>query len=80
MAPPTGFDAPTQFPDRPVTTGIDLGPGAGSDALGLSAPKMDPADRERLLSYLPALLAQANRPESTSAFRNYVRALRAQVM
>jgi hypothetical protein len=41
---------------------------------------MDPADRERLRSYLPALVAQASRPEASVAFRNYVRALRAQVL
>lgn len=80
MTPPTGFDAPSMHPGMPVTAGADLGPGPGTEALGLSAPQMDPADRERLVSYLPALVAQANRPEATSAFRNYVRALRAQVM
>lgn len=78
--PPIGFDAPTQFPDMPVTAGADAGPGPGQDALGLSRPKADPADLERIRSYLPALIAQANRPESTQAFRNYVRGLRAQVL
>lgn len=65
----------------PVTAGADAGPGPGMEALGLSsAPQMDPADKERLRSYLPALVARASRPEATQAFRNYVRALRAQVL
>lgn len=29
----TPFTAPTQRPDEPVTSGIDLGPGVGSEAL-----------------------------------------------
>jgi hypothetical protein len=32
-APLTPLFAPTQRPDEPITTGIDMGPGAGSDAL-----------------------------------------------
>lgn len=79
--PPLGFSAPTQYPNQPVTAGADAGLGPGSEALGLpQSPQMDPADQERLRSYLPALIAQAARPEATQSFRNYVRALRAQVM
>ena len=33
MAPVTGLFDPTQRPDSPITTGIDMGPGAGSSAL-----------------------------------------------
>jgi hypothetical protein len=32
-APLTPLFAPTQRPDEPITAGIDMGPGAGSDAL-----------------------------------------------
>ena len=35
MAAPTPLFAPTQRPNEPVTHGIDVGPGAGSDALML---------------------------------------------
>lgn len=31
----TSIDAPTQRPDVPITNGIDIGPGAGSEALVL---------------------------------------------
>ena len=79
--PPLGLSAPTQFPNQPVTAGADAGAGPGSEVLGLnSGPQMDPSDLERLRSYLPALIAQAARPEASQAFRNYVRALRAQVI
>lgn len=33
QAPVTELYAPTQRPDSPITTGIDIGPGAGSNAL-----------------------------------------------
>jgi hypothetical protein len=33
MAAPTPLYAPTQRPEEPVTNGVDVGPGAGSDAL-----------------------------------------------
>ena len=33
QAPVTELYAPTQRPDSPITTGIDMGPGAGSSAL-----------------------------------------------
>ena len=33
MAPPTGLYAPTEKPNEPVTAGIDMGPGPGSEAL-----------------------------------------------
>jgi len=32
------FNAPSQRPDEPVTHGVDIGPGAGSDILGLPNP------------------------------------------
>jgi hypothetical protein len=33
QGPATGLFAPTERPDEPITTGIDMGPGAGSEAL-----------------------------------------------
>lgn len=63
-----------------MTAGADAGPGPGMEALGLGRPQADPRDLERIRSYLPALIAQASRPEATQAFRNYVRGLRAQVL
>jgi hypothetical protein len=48
------LDAPTQNPDRPVTTGIDEGLGAGSEALTLPAmvPQTQPDSSARLIQAL----------------------------
>lgn len=48
------IDAPTQYPDRPGTTGIDEGPGAGSEALILPAmvPQQQPDSSAQLIQAL----------------------------
>lgn len=35
QAPPVPLSAPTQRPDEPITSGVDVGPGVGSTALGV---------------------------------------------
>lgn len=76
----TPITAPTQRPDEPVTTGSPTGPGAGTEALMLPSQQDTDEDRARLISYLPALEAAAQSPNSTQAFRNYVRVLRANLL
>lgn len=71
--PPGAFDRPTERPMEPLTAGLDIGPGPGSEALGM--PAGDP-DAEQLRAYLPALERLASLPTSTSATRNLVRRLR----
>ena len=57
-APVTPLYAPTQRPEEPITTGIPMGAGAGPEVLGMNQPSADTdADKQRLLSYLPALEA-----------------------
>jgi hypothetical protein len=73
----TLITAPTERPDEPVTTGIAMGPGAGPEALTLPGAGDTSEDKQRLLSYLPALEVAAQSPNSSQAFRNYVRVLRA---
>lgn len=46
MEMPTPLMAPTMRPNEPVTNGIDLGPGAGSEALGL--PTQEPTLSETI--------------------------------
>jgi hypothetical protein len=46
MPPITPLTAPTDRPDEPITSGVDFGPGAGSEALNLP--------RERSLSEILA--------------------------
>jgi hypothetical protein len=46
MSPITPLTAPTERPDEPITSGVDFGPGAGSESLNLP--------RERSLSEILA--------------------------
>lgn len=73
----TPLDAESQRPFEPVTAGMSGGPGAGP-ALPPGID-MSEADRERLRSYLPVFLFQASQPEASSAFKQYVRQLRAEL-
>lgn len=68
-------------PDEDVMNGSPIGPGAGPEVLGINQPSADTdADRQRLLSYLPALETIAQSPTSSQSFRNYVRLLRANLL
>jgi hypothetical protein len=73
----TPITAPSERPDEPVTSGIAMGPGAGPEALMLPSAGDNDEDKQRLISYLPALESAALSPNSSQAFRNYVRVLRA---
>lgn len=73
------LDAPTGRPDEPVTAGAPVGPGVGPEAIGLGPGARKQADMQQLRAYLPVLIAQANRPDSTREFRNFVRRLRAEM-
>lgn len=76
LPPVTGISAPTERPQEPVTTGIAMGAGAGPEALALPVAGDSDEEKQRLLSYLPALEVAAQSPNSSQAFRNYVRILR----
>lgn len=76
----TPLTAPTSNPNEPITTGIPMGPGAGPEALMLPKNEDTQVDRQRLMTYLPALEAAALNPNSSQAFRNYVRVLRAELL
>lgn len=80
LPPVTEITAPTQNPDEPITTGVPVGAGAGPEALTLPQNTDTDADKARLLSYLPALEVAANQPNSSQAFRNYVRLLKANLL
>lgn len=75
-----GLNQPTQNTNEPVTAGAASGPGPGPAALGL--PQVDPADQagiQYLRNSLPTLELMASMPMATSAFRQFVRRVRAQV-
>ena len=76
----TPFSEPSTMPDTPVTDGAAMGAGAGPEALMLPKEQDNDVEKQRLLSYLPALEAAAQSPNSSQAFRNYVRILRANLL
>jgi hypothetical protein len=77
----TPLYAPTQRPDEPITAGVPIGAGPGPEVLAMNTPAADTdTDKQRLLSYLPALEVLAQSPNSSQAFRNYVRTLRANLL
>lgn len=83
MAPPspaaaTPFNAPSQYPDVPVTAGSPLGPGVGPEALGLmSDQQLIDQDRRTLAEYLPLLEYLANLPTAMPSLRAQVRKIKA---
>ena len=75
------FDAPTQYPDQPMTTGLRTGEGAGPEIL--STPSMIAAqnseDVARLMAVLPIYARIAESPNASNSMRNFYRYLRSQV-
>lgn len=77
LSPP--LDAPTSRSDEPITAGVDMGAGPGSDVLGLFDPsKMTENDVRYLKAYLPTLqyIVDSN-PHADTVTRALVRSLRA---
>lgn len=72
----TQLDAPTDRPDEPLTTGIDMGDGAGSEVMYANNLTLNTEDRQRMIEALPTLAILAESPSASNAFRNYVRYLR----
>jgi hypothetical protein len=69
VSPPTPLTAPTEFPDEPITAGAPLGPGPG--------PEPQPNDdAQRLLKYLPAIMRQAESPDSGQQIKMLAQYLR----
>jgi hypothetical protein len=57
-----------------------MGMGAGPEVLGINNSIDTDEDRARMVSYLPALEVLAASPDSSQAFRNYVRQIRANLL
>lgn len=53
-APPPQLDAPSARPGEPVTSGIDIGPGAGSEALGMDPSLLTAATIRQLYQRFPS--------------------------
>jgi hypothetical protein len=74
------LSAPTNYPDEPVTAGINMGPGAGSEVM--STPMMLQAqnseDVAKLMALLPVYQQISESPNASNATRNFYRWLRSQ--
>lgn len=78
---PPPLDAPSGRPDEPVTAGVDIGAGPGSDALGLFDPSgMAEEDIRYAMRYLPTIQYMVDSSPranpSTRALVRYLRSLR----
>jgi len=69
-SPITELYAPTDRPNEPVTSGIDMGAGVGSDALMMNQMKQD--DKDMVAKYLPSLTSLASRQDTPESFRAFV--------
>lgn len=66
--------APSTDPNEHVMNGAALGPGLGPEAFGSGEQNKD---LERMVAYLPALSAMANRPGASAPLRDLVRSIKA---
>ena len=70
-----GLYDPTSRPDEPVTAGIDMGAGAGSEALMMQQPD-DTNFRANIAAYMPVLAYVAGLPNTSPETRAAIRKLR----
>ena len=78
VQPVTPLFAPTQKPEVPVTEGIDMGDGAGSEALAMRQPD-DVNFRSAIASYMPVLAYVSDLPNTSPETRKAIRQLRDQL-
>lgn len=63
--------APTERPETPLTSGMDIGDGPGSEIL----PNFRQTEADIITKYMPAMNAMASQPEAPQSFRLFVRYL-----
>ena len=74
---PTRLYDETQRPDEPITTGINMGPGAGAEVLaGGPAPEDDTNFRATIRAYMPVLSYISSLPSTSPETRKAIRQLR----
>lgn len=78
QAAPTPLYAPTERPNEPITTGIDMGEGRGSDALMMRQPD-DSEFRNAMKDYMPVIAYIASLPNTSPETRRALRQLRDQL-
>lgn len=73
----TPLYAPTQRPDEPITTGVDIGPGAGSEVMGAGPQQEDDTNfRATIRQYMPVLAYISSLPNTSPETRRTIRQLR----
>jgi hypothetical protein len=65
------------YPQEDIMAGTDIGPGPGSNILGMNQVKE--SDNEVLAKYLPAMDAMAAAPDTPESFRIFVRSIQANI-
>ncbi len=73
------MSAPTQRPGEPVTAGAALGPGPGTESLGIAPNQVEQQDVGTLASSLPVFEALSNFPDALPGARLLVNALKAKM-
>ena len=70
QSPLTELYAPSQRPDEPITAGVNISDGPGSDALMLN--QIEQNDRDIVAKYLPSLTSMAAAQDTPQSFRAFV--------
>jgi hypothetical protein len=65
-----GLYDPTQRPNEPVTAGVDVGAGPGSESLMINQISND--DKDIVAKYLPSLTSMASAQDTPQSFRAFV--------
>ena len=73
QGPATELFAPSQRPNSPVTSGIDMGAGPSAGSLMMNQTQQGESDI--IAKYMPALDAMAAAPDTPQSFRIFVRSL-----
>jgi hypothetical protein len=76
---PIPLSAPTERPSEPVTTGMDFGPGNGSEMIAVPKQTLDENDRQRALAVMGILQQSAKSPYVTEGTMNLIAALRSEL-
>jgi hypothetical protein len=72
----TPLYSPTERPDEPITTGVDIGPGAGSEVMGMGPQEDDVNFRATIRQYMPVLAYISSLPNTSPETRRTIRQLR----